>query len=333
MAFRIKPEESLDEGVRRIALDQVAKALGQLADGGGPEPEKAVHDARKRFKKVRAVLRLARGGLGRKLAARENARFRDSGRPLSEVRDAGVLVEAFDELVGPSGIPDHPGAAERIHEALEGRRRGLVGSVLGDQEALKAVASAMEEARDEVKRWDLRGNLRKVLGKGLKRIYRAGRAANRIASNDPGDEAWHEWRKRVKDLWYALDLIEVIRPAFYDGLRDRARKLADALGNDHDLAVLRQTLEDPDAKVGDRAAIEAIGPLIDRRRGELREEARRLGNEVFAEAPRNFSARFDAFWRAWRAEARASRFDPPGAPGLPPATAQGSPWIDPDREI
>ena len=99
MAFQLKPDESVAKGVRRLARAQIDKALDGLTGRDGTDPEEAVHDARKRFKRVRAVIRLARGGLGRKLADREDTRFRDAGRPLSEVRDAGVLVQAFDGLV------------------------------------------------------------------------------------------------------------------------------------------------------------------------------------------------------------------------------------------
>src|SRR5260221_9375162 len=98
MAFQLKADESVAKGLRRIARDQIDKALEALEQSHGPTHEEVIHDARKRFKKVRALLRLARPGLSKKFYDRENARFRDSGRPLSEVRDAKVLVEALDSV-------------------------------------------------------------------------------------------------------------------------------------------------------------------------------------------------------------------------------------------
>ena len=83
MAFRFKAEESVAKGIERMARGQIEKALEGLTGQNGAAPEEVVHDVRKRFKKVRALLRLARGGLGRKLVDRENARFRDAARPLS----------------------------------------------------------------------------------------------------------------------------------------------------------------------------------------------------------------------------------------------------------
>ena len=83
----------------------------------GAEPEEVVHDARKRFKKIRAVLRLVRGGIDRRVFDRENVRFRDAGRPLSEVRDVGVLVQALDRLGECPGEPDGRQAIAGVREA------------------------------------------------------------------------------------------------------------------------------------------------------------------------------------------------------------------------
>src|SRR4051794_31867359 len=83
--------------VGRILRKQVGKALEAL-NTDGPLADEVVHDARKRLKKARALLRLLREALGPRIYRRENACLRDAGRPLTEVRDAKVLVDTFDEL-------------------------------------------------------------------------------------------------------------------------------------------------------------------------------------------------------------------------------------------
>ena len=67
-----------------------------LADGD--DPVEAIHDARKRIKKTRALLRLARPGLKTKAYRRRNRELRDTGRGMSGTRDADVLVETVDAL-------------------------------------------------------------------------------------------------------------------------------------------------------------------------------------------------------------------------------------------
>jgi CHAD domain-containing protein len=147
MAFQFKPDETLAKGIRRIAKGQLDKALDGLTGLSGEEPEEVVHDARKRFKKLRALLRLARIGLGRTITDWENARLRDAARPLSEVRDAEVMIEAFDELVERFGAPDHPEAVSMIRSALTDRKQEIVRRVLHEEKALAAVTAVVRESK------------------------------------------------------------------------------------------------------------------------------------------------------------------------------------------
>jgi len=67
MSYRIEADESLEEGVRRVADEQIEKALDSLDLDASESTEKAgeaIHDARKRMKKTRSLLRLARAPLG-----------------------------------------------------------------------------------------------------------------------------------------------------------------------------------------------------------------------------------------------------------------------------
>src|SRR5262249_36869214 len=64
MAFALKADESAAKGVKRLVRKQIRNAIESLTKPAGAKQEEAVHDARKRFKKVRALLRLVRPELG-----------------------------------------------------------------------------------------------------------------------------------------------------------------------------------------------------------------------------------------------------------------------------
>ncbi len=307
MAYRLKPEESLARGIRRIAEEEIDAALDELNCTGESDSEEVVHDIRKRFKRIRALLRLARGGLGRRRTDRENAHFRDAGRHVSALRDAAALVEAFDGLIERSGPTAQPEAVGVVRSALVDRKRSAARGGLHEETALEEVESAVKLGRNRIKHWEIEGGGWDLLRDGVRRIYRAGHRAFR--SGDASDEALHEWRKRVKDLWHALEILQPIRPAFTETMADQAHALADALGDDHDLAVLHQLLRDPREWIGDPEAVAAVLPLIDGRRAELQRDAHARGEAVYRESPKIFVARLRAYWRAWRSELEASRFE------------------------
>src|SRR5436190_24224574 len=97
MAFRLKPNEAVRKGTRRVARRELEKARRTLRDRGSGEDER-VHEVRRSLKKVRALLRLVRDGVGDDHYHRENERVRDAARPLTTVRDAKVLLGALDKL-------------------------------------------------------------------------------------------------------------------------------------------------------------------------------------------------------------------------------------------
>ena len=59
-AFRLYEDESTPDGIRRIARGQLDQSHDELADGPKRRFATAVHDTRKRFKRLRATVRLVR---------------------------------------------------------------------------------------------------------------------------------------------------------------------------------------------------------------------------------------------------------------------------------
>jgi CHAD domain-containing protein len=299
MAFALKADESAAKGVKRLARKQIEGAVEGLTKRSGRQQEEAVHDARKRFKKVRALLRLVRPELGEKVYQRENVRFRDAARPLSEVRDARVLVEALDGLAERDGDGK---AFAPVRKALQARQRATRRRVLKEEQAPAQIAEAVEEARQRVKDWDIGHKGWAALAKGLKQVYKAGRDAFDAALAEPTDENLHEWRKQVKYLWHQLQVLGPTWPELMEGLSNQAHQLADHLGDDHDLAVLRELLAGEGAAWAAPGTLMKLLDLIDVRRGELRHAAAQLGQRLYADRPKAFLNRLHSYWQAWRAD-------------------------------
>jgi len=156
----------------------------------------------------------------------------------------------------------------------------------------------------------------------LKDLYRAGRRRRLIAVDSGGDaHAMHRWRKRVKELRYAAEMIdrsdEVGHFGQGKGKRDkRARKrarargeadfvrrlarradeLGELLGADHDLVMLAERVRadgsrDPATGRMPRKIRKALLELIERRRRRLRGKIMRAGRRLYRDPPKQFLAR------------------------------------------
>jgi len=297
MAYRLEAGEPPNEGMRRIALARVERALERLEEAGrADDPSPCIHGARKDLKKLRAAVRLLRQELGDDLYRVENARYRDAGRSLAPTRDAEVklatqeaLRERFPERLSAS-------ASEEWRQALALERDRAVGAARGGEE-IAAARLALQLGRDGIAGWPLERGSWRLVGPGLDRAYRRGRKAMRRAVLEPGEESLHEWRKRAKDLWYQLRILRECVPPQLAEATGQADELADRLGEHHDLAVLRQDLFERRLPTAMRPTlVEAVAE----RQGELATGAFELGERLYAQKPKAFRRAMRAGWKEWR---------------------------------
>jgi CHAD domain-containing protein len=282
--FRLRRDEGAAEELRRIARGQLELASGRLESGD--DAGESVHEARKSFKRLRALVRLARDPLGDDVYRSENHAFRDTGRELSAARDAQVLRETLDDLTKRYRHEIDDDAFSGLREALDADARAAHERIAEDAGAVEEVRASLDAARDRVATWPLPEHADlAMLAPGFQRMYRRGRRALRAARKDTDTEHLHELRKRTKDLWHAAQVLRPADPKRMKKLARRAHDLSDVVGEDHDLAVLL----DGARRRADTLApgeLELLDGLVGRRRARLQRKALALGRRVYARKPR-----------------------------------------------
>ena len=296
MAYRLEPSSSTQDEVRRVANERLSKAIVLLDGLSGSSPdeiEDTVHEVRKRCKETRGLARLVRPALGDQFG-RLNHTVRDAANELSSIRDAHALLGTFDDLRETTGRCDDP-LLDQVRSRQAASADAATRAINAGDRRIKDARRLLVDARCQVGHWDLPDGFA-PLGDGLARTYRRGRRAMKHAQRRPTDDRMHEWRKAVKNLWYQVRLLRGAAPGLLRPLGHRLDDLAEALGDDHDLAVLIQRLElDPGRFGGEPAAGEAVR-LARAAQEDLRVRAFRLGATIYAEPTSAFVARFEAYW-------------------------------------
>ncbi len=295
MAFRFKRKEAVKKAVRRLAIERIDKSVRQLKHGDKLE---AIHSVRKNIKKIRAVLRLVRAEMGKKAYREYTGLLRQAADHLATVRDAHVKLQALEALI--SHFDRHPPRRPFVHfkkalreNCVKAAREFLNGK------SLPAVNRILKRLSKEFSRLSLNESGWAAVAPGIKCSYGAGRKALAKIRRDPADENFHEWRKRVKDLWYQVLLLCPICPEEMCTLVEELKTLADHLGDDHDLVMLNQAAAEvcvPEAT----QEMFAIKALIGSRQRELRSAAMRLGSRLYVEKPALFCKKLGSWWHAWR---------------------------------
>jgi len=129
---------------------------------------------------------------------------------------------------------------------------------------------------------------------------------------NPRPENYHEWRKRVKDHWYHVRLLESL---WSDVMRAHEKSLKDLeswLGEDHNLVVLREKIVAEPNLYGAQEETDLVLDLIDKYQKELRDNSLLLGERIYEERPRQFMRRMKHLWRAWQAQPARKKYRAPG---------------------
>ena len=290
-------QEPLGSGHRRMALGQLDIAIEALEGGAGKaSPEERVHEARKALKRLRALVRLLRDELGEQTYERESALLRDAGRRLARARDAEVLLSTLEDLIARhrGKLASRRGVL-RLRAHLQQERDGAAEMALAASATHAGTLAELRALRARVSEWELaepggieaiEPALERLYGKGCKRMRRAAKAKGEARRT----RTLHEWRKRVKDLRYAAEMLGARKVA------KRADDLGELLGEEHDLAVLAQRVR-REAKAGrasgapGRRSRKLLLKLIAKRRARLRKRALRDGERLYARKPARFVRR------------------------------------------
>lgn len=285
-----------DFGLRRvhsILRRQIMAAIAALRRSHGGDEK--IHHARKQMKAARATLRLLRPALSERTFEREKRLLRDAGRAIGPTRDNRVL----ERTLGETQRRALPKAAQPAIKGFAARLRRQAQAVRSEalREGMRRSREYLEQALGNSASWPSLPRASKPVRRGLGRTYRQGRRIAKSNARHASAES-HEWRKRSKDLRSQLEVIAPLQHATLQKMAGRLHALTDELGEEHDLAVLRQRLEGAGAGLR-KSAREALEERIAERRAKLRRKALKAGKKAYAERPARFAARLRAYFRRW----------------------------------
>jgi len=298
--YRFKPGETVPDAIKRIAGEEVDLAIRQLDGQAAAKRDEAIHEARKSVKKIRGVLRLVQPEMG-EIFALENALFRDIGRHLSQFRDAGAVVETFDTLRKKY-------RADLNSHSLAAVRRGLMARKAQAEkqsniaEVLKNMSAALGRAASRVKTWPLSKDGFAALAPGFEDTLRRGQKAMSRARKRPRPENYHDWRKRVKEHWYHVRLLENLWDHRLTQYEKHLKDLEEDLGEDHNLVVLHDKVLAEPKFYGKPPEIRAFADIVGKYHDKLREDASSLGDEIYSEKPARFTRRLKRLWDVWQSK-------------------------------
>jgi CHAD domain-containing protein len=254
-----------DAWLKHLLLQLVAGAATDIK-AIPARPEAALHRLRVRMKKAGALLRLAKLVISKTKRKQMLGQMRQIKDSCAGPRDAAVIAKLAGELGKKSGLRYAlPAGSKRI-------------APLPKMEKLRALLARLRrelkiETFDGLTWDDVKGE--------YESCYKAGRHALRKANKTEDAEDYHEWRKRVKTLYFQMSALHGSVPHLRKRMR-RTHKLGHVLGRDHDLTLLEE-------KTGAQAPGSPWEKVIGKERKRLRSRILKLGGKVYRQSPRQFA--------------------------------------------
>lgn len=288
MAYRIAPDEPLEDALHRIGKEQLTRALKSLAL---KDTIKASHETRKAIKRLRALLRLVRSGIGEATFKRENSTLGDISRLLSGARDRDVIAATLAELAA-----HHPEFKAEADNLLISPQAATAPEPMPLDQARKQARTGLEDCR---KRWRAlqldAAAADAVLEAGLARSLRD--LADALEEARDGEaEAVHEWRKSAQRHWRHMRLLEGAWPDYFNARHSEARAISELLGRSQDLTLVDACIRDAQRRIPPKK-MNALLAIIEAEQTVLREEARLRTGRLTAEGPRGHARRAVTYFK------------------------------------
>jgi CHAD domain-containing protein len=291
MGFRLKLREPLPDGLKRVFREQIDSAL-RLCRHPAKERGVTVHEVRKHLKKLRAAMRLAVGEVGKNQHAREDRCVREIGRLVSDLRDAQVRLQTLIQLRDEAAKKSEENPFPRIEELLSLERESFSAAFAGWQ---KQAVPKLERVRERLAKWPLDHITWKQICRAVEKIYKRGQRGLAKTIKKPVPENFHAWRKRVKDIWYQLRILQPLNRVVLEEMGHDAEVLGELLGREHDFDFLMARLEKESGDDALRDELARLQKLIRKRGRRLCRDALELGRRFYAEPPKAFAKRISIF--------------------------------------
>lgn len=296
MSYRLKLTEPVEQGVRRIAAQQLRRTIEELS-ALAIEPA-TIHGSRKSIKRVRALLRLVEPVISKRAFGPLNTQLRDAGRRLAGSRDGTVIETTLRQLAADETLTDEVRAslATLAAKAAQCTSNDPAVTDVATQEA----TARLIKVSKKISKLRVKGNGFEALAPGLQQSYRRARNGAKAAYAYNTDDAFHDLRKAVQWHWRQMNVLMQVWPDECQVRAAQAREISHTLGRDHDLAMVRDFAKHAGL---DPTAFKAVREMIAQQQAALRLNVRASLDQLLAEKPKALVDRFEAYWAASAAHA------------------------------
>lgn len=298
MTYQLRPEDGLLTSAKTVLTEQLTAAANHLENPVNGRDE-AVHQARRKLKRARALYRLI-SAAAPDFRKQENTRLRDIARSLASMRDASALMESLSYLQAWAQNEEEQQALNAAQEPLAARCAQTLRPDTDGNNLLERAAAECRAAIEALDKADIGASPAKsgrILQKAWRKLLLQGREAILACQSNCEAESFHDLRKIAQTYWMYLSLLRDLWPSTFLLKRQGAKQLADQLGHENDLAMLAAALDQQADSFESAETLSHLLGMIIRQQQVLRADALAAAEALFADGPELEPAIIMALWQ------------------------------------
>ena len=298
MSYRIRPSEHFTAEFKAVGTGQLTLAIAALTERPQGLAD-AIHDARKKFKRLRSLYRLAAADIPA-FRRSENTRIRDMARTLSTSRDATALVEVSRYLLDHAENNEERAALKRIGKVLAARRDAQAAEENPLEDTVAAAIATCGRALEALSRITFQDGGKKGakrIAKGWRKALEKAAAARKACADRTDAHLFHELRKRSQDYRFYLNMLQRLWPSAMHAKRAEVTRVVDLLGHHNDLALLASLVDEQPHLIGKSEDVAYLLSAVITRQKILREEALTVAASAFRDDPKAESRTIRLLWQ------------------------------------
>jgi CHAD domain-containing protein len=292
--YQIHSETDIKNEARRLILEQIRSSREILSDPD-LDDDKRIHEVRKCFKRIRAVLRLIRDAIGYSNYYRENVFFRDLGGSLSAARDAGVIFERGEYMLNEFPELENDKSFGEFLSGLE-KEKNRKTREIKNKNLFTQVDDQLNQSIQRFEKLSIQNSGFGVIAGGLKRMYKHGRKYLKKLRKESDSETIHNLRKRSKYLWYHMQLIQPVYPKLIGAHEKTLDKISEELGFYRDVYLFLKRFRKEGFYKNNPEMGKKIEEYYERVSLESLNTAAIEAEKFFMEKPGAFVRRFKKYW-------------------------------------
>lgn len=257
-------------------------------------PNLAVHEFRKSFKRIRALLHFF-DDYPEGFPVDSRIQIQKFGRILAPLRESFINIQIFERITANQNfIPDRK--LKTAKDILIEKNKTLNDSVFFADNSCGQIMNFIQTFSLQVDKYGSSPPSVKQLISPICISYLKSHTVYQTLGLQPEAGEWHVLRKRMKRLWYQLDFVKYLHPRYFKLKSDQLNKITEQLGEEHDLSVFLNELKSGQLPF-DGAELKILENQVEHQRElNLLKLMPRL-KQFFTESPELFNLKMEKIFR------------------------------------